>query len=195
MANSQIHNWCLHLSWLGPIYLVLPSRLADHTVILTPLTTKDAKKHFLPWTESHQAAFESIKSLVLSAECLTTVDHKNLGANIIFITCDGSDWCASAVFTFGPTWESACPIAFDSMQLKGPEKNYPAHEKELLLIYVPLKNDVQIYWVCTYMWTQITELWKTLILRKISHTDKYVGRNSYPSMTWWSPIFPVRIIL
>ena len=37
-------------------------------------------------------------------------------------------------------WESARPVAFDSMQLKGAEKNYPVHEKELLAIIRALKK-------------------------------------------------------
>ena len=72
-------------AFLGLVQYILfyLSKLADHTVILTPLTTKEAKKHFPLWTESHQAIFKSIKSLVLSTECLTTMDHENLGHNKI----------------------------------------------------------------------------------------------------------------
>jgi hypothetical protein len=127
------------LSLVCYISFFLP-KLADHTVILTPLTTKDAKKHFLPWTELHQTAFEAIKSLVLSPECLTTVDHENPGDNKIFVTCDASNWRTGAVLSFGPTWESARPVASDPMQLKGPEKNYPVHKKELLAIIRALKK-------------------------------------------------------
>lgn len=36
--------------------------LAEHTSILTPLTTKEADKSFPLWTEDHQRAFEAIKS-------------------------------------------------------------------------------------------------------------------------------------
>ena len=93
-------------------------KLANHTVILTPLTTKEAKKHFPPWTENYQAAFKSIKSLVLSTECLTTVDHKNPGDNKHFVTCNTSNWRTGAVLSFGPTWESVHPVTFNSMQLK-----------------------------------------------------------------------------
>ena len=52
-----------------------------------------------------------------------------------------------------------------------------------------------IYWVHTYMCTLIAKLWKTSILRKFSHVNNYVGKNSYPSITRQSPIFLVRIIL
>jgi RNase H-like domain found in reverse transcriptase len=34
----------------------------------------------------------------------------------------------------------ARPVAFDSMQLKGAEKNYPVHEKELLVIIRVLRK-------------------------------------------------------
>jgi len=40
----------------------------------------------------------------------------------------------------GMTWETARPIAYDSIQLKPAEKNYPVHEKELLAIIRALKK-------------------------------------------------------
>lgn len=129
-------------SFLGLVQYIsvfLP-KLAEHTRILTPLTTKDAKKSFPNWTEIHQEAFKAIKALVVSSECLTTIDHENPGENKIFVTCDASDWCIGATLSFGPTWESARPVTFDSMQLKPAEKNYPVHEKELLAIIRALKK-------------------------------------------------------
>jgi hypothetical protein len=54
--------------------------------------------------------------------------------------CDASDWQTGATLSFGLTWETARPVAFDSMQLKGAEKNYPVHEKELLAIIQALKK-------------------------------------------------------
>jgi hypothetical protein len=110
------------------IALFLP-KLADHTVILTPLTTKDARKNFPAWTDTHQAAFKAIKALVISADCLTTIDHETPGDNKIFVTCDSSDWRTGATLSFGLSWETARPVAFNSMQLKPAEKNYPVHEK------------------------------------------------------------------
>ena len=73
------------------VSIFLP-RLVNHTVILTPLTTKKSRKSFPPWTTEHQTAFDAIKVLVVSADCLTTIDHKSLGENKIFVTCDASDW-------------------------------------------------------------------------------------------------------
>jgi hypothetical protein len=92
-------NWPVHksatdvrgfLRLVHYIALFLP-RLADYTCVLTPLTTKDARKCFPEWTEAHQTAFEAIKALVVSAECLTTIDHEQPGDNKIFITCNASD--------------------------------------------------------------------------------------------------------
>jgi hypothetical protein len=67
------------------------------------LTTKEAQKNFPLWIEEHQFAFEAIKSLVVSANCLTVIDHENPKDNKIFVTCDASDWCTGAVLSFGPT--------------------------------------------------------------------------------------------
>ena len=73
------------------VSLFLP-KLADYTCVLTPLTTKDACRDFPTWMVDHQMAFEAIKALVVSRECLTTIDHSNLGDNKVYVTCDASDW-------------------------------------------------------------------------------------------------------
>jgi hypothetical protein len=73
--------------------------------------------------------FEAIKSLVLGSDCLTTIDHDNMGLNKIFVTCDTSDWHTGAVLSYSLTWETACPVAFDSTQLKNAQVHYPTHEK------------------------------------------------------------------
>ncbi|KAG1792512.1 uncharacterized protein HD556DRAFT_1198969, partial [Suillus plorans] len=63
----------------------LPS-LADYARILTQLTMKAADH-----------AFQAIKDLVTSPQCLTTIDHDNLGNNKIFVMCDTSDFQTGAV--------------------------------------------------------------------------------------------------
>ena len=78
--------------------------------------------------------------MVVSRECLTVIDHDNPGQNKIFVTCDASDWRTGATLSFGPSWETARPVAFDSMQLNAAEKNYPIHEKELLAVVRALKK-------------------------------------------------------
>ena len=114
--------------------------LADHTRILTPLTTKAAELEFPLWNEKHAVAFQGIKDLVMSPQCLTTIDHDNPGNNKIFLTCDTSDYRTGAVLSWGEMWESARPVVFDSTQLREAELNYPVHEKELLAIIHGLKK-------------------------------------------------------
>jgi len=113
--------------------------LADHTWLLTPLTHKSADVDFPPWMIEHPTAFDAIKSLVISANCLTTIDHDNLGENQIFVTCDASDKRTGAVLSYGLMWESARPVAFDSMALKDAQLNYPVHKEELLAIIQALQ--------------------------------------------------------
>jgi hypothetical protein len=121
------------------IAMYLPN-LVEYTRILTPLTTKEAQKRFPEWNSEHDTAFEAIKSLVVSRECLTMIDHVNPSNNKIFVMCDASEWRTGGILSFGPTWETARPVAFDFMQLKGVEKIYPTHEKELLAIVCALKK-------------------------------------------------------
>jgi len=129
-------------SYLGLVWYIadfLP-KLADFTTVLTPLTTKEAKRNFPTWNADHQATFEGIKALVISRKCLMVINHENLGENKVFVTCNASDWCTGTMLSFGPTWETAQPVAFDSMQLRDAKKNYPVHEKELLAVIRALKK-------------------------------------------------------
>jgi hypothetical protein len=114
--------------------------LAIHTEILNKLTTKQCLKLFPSWTHEHQSAFDSIKQIIISRECLTVIDHSNLQENKIFVTTDASDTVTGAVLSFGPTWETARPVAFDSKTMKDAELNYPVHEKELLAIMRALRK-------------------------------------------------------
>lgn len=38
------------------------------------------------------------------------------------------------MLSYGSTWETTCPIAYNSMALKDTQLNYPTHEKELLVV-------------------------------------------------------------
>ena len=115
-------------------------RLAEHRAVLTPLTTKEAQNEWPGWGLQHHRAFQNIKDVVLSSECLTTIDHENMGGRKIFITCDASDRRTGACLSFGETWETARPVAWDSVQLSTAERNYPTHEKEMLAIVRALKK-------------------------------------------------------
>ena len=121
------------------IAVFLPS-LANHLGILTNLTMKDSEKNFPPWAPKYQIAFDAIKAIVTSQECLTTIDFTKMPDYRIFVTTDASDRRSGAVLSFGRTWESARPVAFNSMTFKGAELNYPVHEKELLAAIHALKK-------------------------------------------------------
>lgn len=73
--------------------------------VLTLLTSLKPDR-FPEWTKDHQFAFDSIKHLVVSAECLTVINHVNPGENKIFVTCDASDRHTGAILSWGPTWET-----------------------------------------------------------------------------------------
>ena len=114
--------------------------LAVQTSILSRLTTKDCAKNIPPWNEKYQTALDKIKQIVVSRECLTVIDHDKLKTHKIFVTTDASDRCTGAVLSFGTSWETARPVAFDSSTLKDAELNYPVHEKELLAVIRAIKK-------------------------------------------------------
>jgi hypothetical protein len=112
---KRILNWpipksttdvCLFLGLVQYLDQFLPS-LAEHTQELTPLTMKVSKTQWPGWNNKHQGAFDAIKRLVISRDCLTTIDHDNLGDNKIFVTCDASDWHVGAMLSVGPTPQTA----------------------------------------------------------------------------------------
>ena len=142
-------------SFLGLVrYLAnfLPA-LATHTMTLDELTKKECDKQFPKWTDAHQNAFDNIKRLATSPECLTTIDPTLMPKHKIFVTTDASDTGSGAVLSFGPSHEQARPVAYDSRSFKGAELNYPVHEKELLAIVRALSK-----W-CTELLGYQFEVW------------------------------------
>ena len=78
--------------------------------------------------------------IVTSQECLTTINLTKLPKYKIFVTTSTSNKCSGAVLSFGTTWETVHPVAFNSMTFKGAKLNYPVHEKELLTVIHALKK-------------------------------------------------------
>ena len=64
--------------------------LANHMRILDELTTKECDKIFLTWTNQHQDAFDAINAMMLSTDCLTTIDPSLMPNHKIFVTTDAS---------------------------------------------------------------------------------------------------------
>jgi hypothetical protein len=145
---EQILNWPAPKNakevqcFLGLVHYLatfLPN-LAEHTVILVPLTKKECNTNFPVWSVEHQYAFNTIKKLVLSCNCLTTINHENPGNDKIFITCDASKHHTRAVLSFGPSWEMARPCTFKSRALKEAELHYLVHKQEMLAIIRALQK-------------------------------------------------------
>ena len=145
---EKIENWPVptnatetraFLGLMRYLNVFLP-KLAVQSDILLVFITKETEKKFPEWRPKHQLAFDTIKAIVTSWECLTSINHENMGQNKIFVTTDASDRVSGAVLSFGPTWESARPVAYNSMTFKGPELNYPVYEKELLAIMRALRK-------------------------------------------------------
>ena len=103
--------------------------LAEYTSVLTPLTIKECDKDFPEWTSEHQSAFEHIKRLVLRVDCLMVINYDDPTFNF-YVTTDASEHQTGTVLSFGKTWKTAYPVAYNSYKLNNAEKNYPVHEKE-----------------------------------------------------------------
>ncbi len=121
------------------LQIFLPD-LATHCKVLEELTQKRYEREFPEWTQNRQNAFDAIKQLVVSRECLTVIDPDLMPEYKIFVTTDASDIASGAVLSFGKTWETARPVAYDSCSFKGAELNYPVHEKEMLAVVCALKK-------------------------------------------------------
>ena len=134
-SATEVHHFLGLVRYLSAF---LP-KLAIQSEILTKLTLKTCEKNFPEWTQEYENAFKTIKNIVVSRECLTVIDHADKTKNI-YLTTDASDTVSSAVLSFGPSWEKARPVAFNSMTFKGPELNYPVHKKELLAIIRALRK-------------------------------------------------------
>lgn len=91
---------------------------------------KEFNRNFPVWTSIYQAVFDAIKALEMDHNCLTTIDYKSSSNNKVFIICNVSKKKTGAVLSFGKTWESACPVTFDSQQLTAMD----THKNELLAI-------------------------------------------------------------
>lgn len=85
---------------------------------------------------------------------------------------DASDYQSGTVLSFGKSWETMQPVAFNSMMFKGAEYNYPVHEKEMLPI-------VALIWLEFHFLCILTiKLWKLLRCSVTSAEDKCIGWNS-----------------
>jgi hypothetical protein len=147
-SDCNTNNWpwptsakqaCGFLGLIRYLATFLP-KIADHTLVLDKLTQKECDKSFPKWTQRYQDTFNSIRELVASPACLTTIDPSLMPGHKIFITMDTSNTGSGAILSFGLTYNTTCPVAYESRSFKGAELNYPVHEKELLAIVCVLEK-------------------------------------------------------
>ncbi|GAA5846261.1 hypothetical protein JCM11251_007270, partial [Rhodosporidiobolus azoricus] len=112
-------------------------QLAEHTVVLTPLTRKGLTRIDHLWTDKEDTAFGAIKKIVTSLPVLKPVDQES-GVPIWLMT-DASKVGIGAVLLQGEDWKTAHPCGFWSRQYIAAKKNYPTHEQELLAVVAALK--------------------------------------------------------
>jgi hypothetical protein len=144
---------------------------------LADLITKFADKAFPPWTPKHERAFVGIKETLVGRECLTTIDFLKIPDYKIYVTTDASDTCSGAVLFFGPSWETARLVAFDSSTFKDAELNYPVHEKELLAVIRALKKWRSDLISSPFLFSLTTKLWRILITKRTFLASKPGGWN------------------
>ena len=104
------------------------------------LMLKECNKDFPGWEQRHQVAFDYVKKVIVGRECLTMIDFTLMLKWKIFVTTNVSDYQSGAMLLFGESWETACPVMFNSMIFKGAKLNYPVHEKEMLAIIYALQR-------------------------------------------------------
>jgi hypothetical protein len=156
--------------------------LAAHTEILHHLTTKAADKCFPGWGPEHEAAFQGIKEIVVSHDCLTTINHQDMGDNKIFVTADASDRHSSAVLSYGPTWETARPVAFDSMTFKVQNLITLCMRRNSLQLFARSVAGARTLSVHLYMSTPTTGPLRTLTLKGIFLSTRHGGSTREPGM-------------
>ena len=134
--------------------------------MLNPLTSKEAETNWPGWSMDHQMAFDRIKALVCSRECLIVVDRDALEDNSIFVSCDASDLRTGAMLSLGPSLETARPVTFESPPLVGAELRYPTHERNYSPSYAPSRSGALTYWVSHLLSTRTIARLRTSTGRK-----------------------------
>jgi hypothetical protein len=94
---------------------------------LVSLTKKDTKFH---WTSSCQEAFDTLKSLFVSAPILRHFDP----SKEVVVECDASDFVSSGILSQEDDDGVLHPVAFMSKKYDPAECNYEVYDKELLAI-------------------------------------------------------------
>lgn len=109
--------------------------IRDFSAIAAPLTELLKKGTLFCWNASHQDAFDNLKNAISSAPVLIP-PHPD--KPFVVIT-DASAFAVGAVLC-QDIGNGLQPVEFESYKLQGAEKNYAAHELELLAIRHALRT-------------------------------------------------------
>ncbi|CAI7822009.1 unnamed protein product [Closterium sp. NIES-54] len=120
--------------------------VSDMAKLTTPLTNLLRKGFEYTWGEKEQAAFSALKQILCSPPVLHIADpHRPFE-----LVTDASDIAMRAVvlYDFGNGLQ---PIAYESRKLHPLERNYPIHDREMLVIVHAFK-----VWRCYLTGTDVT---------------------------------------
>ncbi|KAJ3473941.1 hypothetical protein NLI96_g12741 [Meripilus lineatus] len=147
---DKIANWkvptnkTLLSNFLGAVGFLAPDcqGIRIPMAVLTPITGSTS---IWRWTETHQRAFEEIKSIVqkFRDHRRTTLDYSK-GAPKINLVTDASMTGASGYISQGDNLKTAKVVTFWSGKFNSAQQNYPVHEQELLAIVESLKRFRQL---------------------------------------------------
>ncbi|GMF53805.1 unnamed protein product [Phytophthora fragariaefolia] len=115
--------------WLG-FANYLHKYSENYADMARPLSNFIKKNVECRWNAEHQDAFETIKERLLHAPILALPDPDR-PFNVV---CDASDFAIGCALLQKDAEGRERVIAFESRQLKAAEKNYPVHDKELLVM-------------------------------------------------------------
>ena len=114
--------------------------------IARPLNDLTKKGAVWTWGEKRQEAFETLKRRVTSAPILIQPDV----TRPFKLETDASDYAVGAVLSQLCDDEKWRPVGFISKSLSEPERNYPIHDKELLLVIRALEEWRHLLEGCTH---------------------------------------------
>ena len=117
-SKQELHTFIGMITYMGP-YI---THLSDHTAPLRELLKQDV---VFQWSESHQRAFDSIKSLISEDAKLRYYDR----SRPITLQVD-----ASAIGLGACLIQDGAPVAYASKSLTATEQRYANIERELLAV-------------------------------------------------------------
>ncbi|KAF1324665.1 reverse transcriptase, partial [Globisporangium splendens] len=101
----------------------------NYAVISRPLSQLLKKGVDWRWTPQRQESFETVKRSLTEAPVLAIADH----SRAFHVVCDASDFAIGCALMQRDHEERDRVVYYQSRQLRPAERNYPVHDKELLV--------------------------------------------------------------